>query len=190
MNHLIIYAHPNAQSFNHAILESIIAASKGHEVHVRNLFELNFNPILDWQEAAETFSGKLAADVAIEQSFWKQADLITLIYPLWWMGFPAILKGYLDRVLTYGFAYENGKNETIGLLKGKRIQQFVTMGNSNQKYAEKGFLQSLDHTLGNGLFNFCGMEVDMHFLGAVGLKTTDYEALLNQVKKACLTNLK
>ena len=91
MNHLIIYAHPNAQSFNHAILESIIAASKGHEVHVRNLFELNFNPILDWQEALETFSGKLAADVAIEQSFWKQADLITLIYPLWWMGFPAIL---------------------------------------------------------------------------------------------------
>ena len=190
MNHLIIYAHPNAQSFNHAILESVIAASKGHEVQVRNLFELNFNPILDWQDALETFSGKLAADVAIEQSFWKQADLITLIYPLWWMGFPAILKGYLDRVLTYGFAYENGENETIGLLKGKRIQQFVTMGNSNQKYAEKGFLQSLDHTLGNGLFNFCGMEADMHFLGAVGLKTTDYEVLLNQVQQACLTNLK
>ena len=54
MNHLIIYAHPNAQSFNHAILENVIAASKGHDVHVRNLFELNFNPILDWQEAIET----------------------------------------------------------------------------------------------------------------------------------------
>ena len=58
MNHLIIYAHPNAQSFNHAILESIIAASKGHEVHVRNLFELNFNPILDckkhWRLSVES----------------------------------------------------------------------------------------------------------------------------------------
>ena len=126
----------------------------------------------------------------VEQKFWQEADLITFVYPLWWMGFPAILKGYLDRVLTHGFAYQTGK-ETIGLLKGKKIQQFVTMGNTNEKYEQKGFLQSLDHTLGNGLFNFCGIEnVQMHFLGGTGMPTIDYQAVLENIKHITEANLK
>src|SRR3712207_5452658 len=126
MNHLIIYAHPNAGSFNHAILEKAIQASEGHKVVVRDLNTENFAPVLSWQEAVASFGKNYADEVAKEHQYWREADVITLIYPLWWMGFPAILKGYLDRVLTYGFAYENGENETLGLLKGKKLQQFVT----------------------------------------------------------------
>lgn len=193
MNHLIIYAHPNENSFNHAILEQAIQATRqqGGEVVVRDLNAENFAPVLNWQEAVNSFGKNYTDDVAKEHQYWREADVITLIYPLWWMGFPAILKGYLDRVLTYGFAYENGKNETIGLLKGKKMQQFVTMGNSNEKYADKGFLNSLDNTLGNGLFSFCGVEnVQMHFLGSVGLKSTDYAAILQQVEQSCREILK
>lgn len=186
MNHLIIYAHPNEKSFNRAILDKAVEASANHTVVVRDLFALNFQPSLDWQEAVAAYGGQLAEDVATEQQHWHEADVITLIYPLWWMGFPAILKGYLDRVFTHGFAYQNGEKETIGLLKGKKVQQFITMGNSNQRYAEKGFLQSLDHTLGSGLFNFCGIDdVQMHFLGSVGLKSTDYVAILQEVEQSC-----
>ena len=182
MKHLIIYAHPNPNSFNRAILDSVIKASEPHCVIVRDLNNLEFNPTLSWQECLATFSGNYAEDVSQEHQHWQQADLITLIYPLWWMGFPAILKGYLDRVLTYGFAYKNGENESIGLLKGKKMQHFVTMGNTNEKYAQKGFLKSLDDTLGNGLFNFCGIEnVQMHFLGGVGIPTTDYPELLQEI---------
>lgn len=190
MKHLIIYAHPNPESFNQAVLLKVLEGSKGHDVIVRDLNAENFPPVLRWQECINTFSQEYAHDVKAEQTYWNEADLITFVYPLWWMGFPAILKGYLDRVLTHGFAYQTGKGQTIGLLKGKKIQQFVTMGNTNEKYEEKGFLQSLDHTLGNGLFNFCGVEnVQMHFLGGTGIPTLDYDTILKAVKTATENNL-
>ena len=191
MNHLIIYAHPNPQSFNHAILSHAIQASQGHQIIVRDLYQLNFEPNLTWQELQSSFTSQYPAELQIEHQYWQQADVISLIYPLWWMGFPAILKGYLDRILTYGFAYTNGETESIGLLKGKKMQQFVTMGNSNAKYEQKGFLKSLDDTLGNGLFSFCGIEdVQMHYLGEIGLKQTDYAAILQQVEQSCREMLK
>ena len=190
MTHLIIYAHPNPESFNQAVLQKVVEASAGHDVIIRDLNGENFPPVLRWQECINTFNKEYAKDVQVEQKFWQEADLITFVYPLWWMGFPAILKGYLDRVLTHGFAYQTGK-ETIGLLKGKKIQQFVTMGNTNGKYEQKGFLQSLDHTLGNGLFNFCGIEnVQMHFLGGTGMPTIDYQAVLENIKHITEANLK
>lgn len=191
MKHLIIYAHPNPESFNQAVLQKVLEGSQGHDVVVRDLNAENFPPVLKWQECINTFSKEYAHDVKAEQAYWNDADLITFVYPLWWMGFPAILKGYLDRVLTHGFAYQTGKGASIGLLKGKKIQQFVTMGNTNEKYEEKGFLQSLDHTLGNGLFNFCGVEnVQMHFFGGTGIPTLDYAAVLEKVKLATEENLK
>ena len=190
MTHLIIYAHPNPESFNQAVLQKVVEASAGHDVIIRDLNGENFPPVLRWQECINTFNNEYAKDEQVEQKFWQEADLITFVYPLWWMGFPAILKGYLDRVLTHGFAYQTGK-ETIGLLKGKKIQQFVTMGNTNEKYEQKGFLQSLDHTLGNGLFNFCGIEnVQMHFLGGTGMPTIDYQAVLENIKHITEANLK
>ena len=190
MTHLIIYAHPNPESFNQAVLQKVVEASAGHDVIIRDLNGENFPPVLRWQECINTFNKDYAKDVQVEQKFWQEANLITFVYPLWWMGFPAILKGYLDRVLTHGFAYQTGK-ETIGLLKGKKIQQFVTMGNTNEKYEQKGFLQSLDHTLGNGLFNFCGIEnVQMHFLGGTGMPTIDYQAVLENIKHITEANLK
>ena len=190
MTHLIIYAHPNPESFNQAVLQKVVEASAGHDVIIRDLNGENFPPVLRWQECINTFNKEYAKDVQVEQKFWQEADLITFVYPLWWMGFPAILKGYIDRVLTHGFAYQTGK-ETIGFLKGKKIQQFITRGNTTEKYEQKGFLQSLDHTLGNGLFNFCGIEnVQMHFLGGTGMPTIDYQAVLENIKHITEANLK
>lgn len=191
MNHLIIYAHPNPQSFNRALLTQTVQASQNHQVIVRDLYQLDFNPNLTWQELQGSFTSQYPAEIQTEHQYWQQADVITLIYPLWWMGFPAILKGYLDRVLSYGFAYQNGEIESIGLLKGKKIQQFVTLGNSNAKYEQKGFLKSLDDTLGNGIFQFCGIEdIKIHYFGDIGLKSTDYADILRKVEQNCREILK
>ncbi|QLB19677.1 NAD(P)H-dependent oxidoreductase [Mannheimia granulomatis] len=186
MNHLIIYAHPNPNSFNHAILNKTVESSSSSKVIVRDLYQLDFSPTLSWHELKQSLSRQYSLDIAREHQYWREADLITLIYPLWWMGFPAILKGYLDRVLSYDFAYRNGETESIGLLTGKKMQQFVTLGNSNEKYERKGFLSAFEHTLGKGLFEFCGIqEVKMHYFGNVGLKETDYAAILQQVAVSC-----
>lgn len=190
MKHLIIYAHPNPSSFNHAILEKAVEASPNNVI-VRDLYQLNFQPNLSWQEFRQSISQQYAEDVAKEHQYWREADVITLIYPLWWMGFPAILKGYLDRVLSYDFAYRNGEIESIGLLTDKKMQQFVTLGNPIEKYERKGFLTAFEHTLGKGLFEFCGIsDVKMHYFGNIGLKETDYETILQEVAKSCREILK
>ncbi|MGR3808825.1 NAD(P)H dehydrogenase (quinone) [Pasteurella testudinis DSM 23072] len=159
MQHLIIYAHPNLHSFSKAMADSIAAASKkcGSEVVIRDLYRMGFNPILSHEELQGSYQGIVPAEIRHEQHLILQADLITLVYPLWWMGFPAILKGYLDRVLTHGFAYKTENGVSEGLLNGKKIQQLILIGSNLAEYQQSGFAKSLQDTLVDGLFNYCGI---------------------------------
>ncbi|KGQ45139.1 NAD(P)H oxidoreductase [Gallibacterium anatis] len=186
MKHLIIYTHPNENSFNHAILEEVIQTSKemGMDVVVRDLYQLKFNPILTWNEFEQINKGNIPVDIKLEQQFIDEADLIILIYPLWWMGFPAMLKGYLDRVFSHGFAYKTDDNGSEGLLNDKKMLQFVTFGNNIYEYQQKGFMQAFDHTLVNGLFNYCGItDIHSHFFG-------DIHIIDDKLRKQILTDVK
>ncbi|EIJ68769.1 NAD(P)H-dependent oxidoreductase [Pasteurella bettyae] len=171
MKHLVIFAHPNTKnSFNKAILERVLQASKKANVEtvVRDLYSMEFNPVISWEELSGTFQGIIASEIKYEQKLISEADLITLVYPLWWMGYPAILKGYLERVLTAGFAYQSNENGTVGLLTGKQMQQFITLGNGVERYQKIGFAKSLDDTLVNGLFNYVGInDIEHSFLGDI-----------------------
>ena len=161
MNHLIIFAHPNSQkSFGRAIVDRVVKASQqlGVETHLRDLYTMEFNPIISFEELQSANKGIIPAEIQQEHDFIRQADLITMVYPLWWMGFPAILKGYLDRVLSHGFAYKTENGESKGLIQGKVMQQFITIGSSVAQYQEYGVDKSLNHCLINGLFNYCGIE--------------------------------
>jgi len=173
MNHLIIFAHPNSQkSFGRAIVDRVVKASQqlGVETHLRDLYTMEFNPIISFEELQSANKGIIPAEIQQEHDFILQADLITLVYPLWWMGFPSILKGYLDRVLSHGFAYKTENGESVGLLKNKQMQQFITIGSNLDKYREFGVDKSLNHCLINGLFNYCGIEnVEFELFGDIHL---------------------
>ena len=107
MRHLVIAAHPGAKSFNHAVVETYAAAlvERKHRVECRDLYAANFNPVMSARDLAAIGRGKTAKDIRQEQAAIRRADVVTLISPLWWSGFPAMLKGYLDRVFCAGFAY-------------------------------------------------------------------------------------
>ncbi|OOF37597.1 NAD(P)H-dependent oxidoreductase [Rodentibacter heidelbergensis] len=173
MNHLIIFAHPNSQgSFGRAVVDRVVKASEtlGVKSQLRDLYTLDFDPIISFEELQAVNTGIIPKAVQYEHDLIRQAELITLVYPLWWMGFPAMLKGYLDRVLSHGFAYKTENGESVGLLKGKQMQQFITLGSNVEKYKELGIDQSLDHCLVNGLFNYCGIEnVTYELLGDLHL---------------------
>ena len=193
MKHLIISAHPNPQSFNRALVEEVIKATRqaGGETVVRDLYTLDFNPLLSWRELNASMEGIVPAEIKFEQKRITEADLITFIYPLWWMGFPAILKGYLDRVLSYGFAYQNENNISVGLLEHKKIQQFITMGNSIEKYQQLGFDKALKSCLVDGLFNFCGItDIQHDIFGNIHLlDETDRQTILISVFEKTFKNL-
>jgi NAD(P)H dehydrogenase (quinone) len=122
MKHLVVYAHPHPESFNHAIMETIVQTleNKGHEVVVRDLYALDFQPVLKPEDTDAMKSGHIPEDIKTEQEFITQSDVITFIYPIWWAGLPAIIKGYVDRVFSYGYAYAYGEEGIIQLLKGKK----------------------------------------------------------------------
>lgn len=187
--HLIIFAHPNPNSFTKAMVERVVQATQtaGANVVIRDLYAMNFNPIL----SAAEMKGELSAEILQEQQYIREADLITLIYPVWWMGFPAILKGYLDRVLTHGFAYKTDETGSIGLIHGKKMQQFINIGSNVAEYQANGYAKGLDICLVNGLFNFCGIMDIEHYLFGSLYSITDIErqGMLEQVAEKTLKNL-
>ena len=124
MKVLIVYAHPSPQSFNHAILESFTKGlgEAGHTYEVVDLYAINFNPCLSGEDFAMFMEGKTPDDIRAQQEKVSQADGIVFIHPSWWSGPPAILKGWIDRVLSMGFAYmvDEKDGSHSGLLKNQK----------------------------------------------------------------------
>lgn len=184
MNHLIIYANHSHTSFNHAILNELHEkiSLQGSDIKVRDLYDMNFQPVLTNAEINDLHSGIVMSDVAVEQDYIRWADVIHFIYPIWWTGMPAILKGYIDRVFSYGFAYLSGKDGAIGLLKGKKVFVYNTLGQSKEEY-EKEMFHALNLTSDTGIFNFCGMEVVEHLYFPSIMRVTD------EVRRKYLVNI-
>ncbi|MBP3041660.1 NAD(P)H-dependent oxidoreductase [Bacillaceae bacterium Marseille-Q3522] len=161
MKHLLIIAHPRKESFNHAILNTAVDGlqKNGHEVVVRDLYEIGFQPLVN---AAEIIGKELGEDVLHEQEYIKWADVITFIYPILWTGLPAIMKGYIERVFTYGFAYKYTNGVQMGLLKGKKAVIINTQGKSFKEYEQSGMQNALRLTSDKGIFEYCGFEVLYH----------------------------
>lgn len=88
------------------------------------MYELNFNPVLKDDGFTVKQTGKIPASVRIEQEHLLWAENILFIFPTWWGGMPAILKGYIDRVFTNGFAFESQAAGSKGLLKNRKAMIF------------------------------------------------------------------
>lgn len=93
MNHLVIYAHPNPASFNHAILEAYTRelAAAGHEVRIRDLYATGFNPVI-LQSDYDMINRGTPEDIRQEQDHIRWAGVMTFIFPVFWAGMPAMLK--------------------------------------------------------------------------------------------------
>lgn len=161
MKHLIIYAHPSKSSFSNRLTKALALESeqRGWEVVTRDLYAMNFEPVLGADDLAQLKSGSTPLPIQTEQKHIAEADVISFVYPLWWAGFPAILKGYIDRILAHGFAFKADASGVEGLLKGKRVYLYTSMGNSLDQYEEKGLLEAFRKIQGGEVFEFCGMEV-------------------------------
>ena len=164
MRHLVIAAHPSAKSFNHAVVETYVAAlvERKHRVECRDLYAANFNPVMSARDLAAIGRGKAAKDIRQEQAAIRRADVVTLISPLWWSGFPAMLKGYLDRVFCAGFAYVIKQGDYLPGLAGKKGVIITTTGASKEELRSGGTLRALTTIYDEGLMQFSGLELVEH----------------------------
>ncbi len=164
MKYLIVYAHPDPESFNHAILGAVEKRlkDKGRRYDVRDLYALGFDPVLVRGELAPGASKDVAKDAEREREYVAGADALIFIYPIWWFAMPAIMKGYVDRVFSEGFAFAFEGGRLKGLLGGKRAFIINTTGSSRAILDRMGYEDAMRKTTDRGIFEFCGMEVVRH----------------------------
>ena len=120
----VILAHPNKGSFNHALAATVIdeLEKEGHEIFYHDLYEEDFDPILKAEEIPK--DAQLSPEIEKHCTEISKADRIIIIHPNWWGQPPAILKGWIDRVIRPGVAYEflegdKGEGIPIGLLRAR-----------------------------------------------------------------------
>jgi NAD(P)H dehydrogenase (quinone) len=181
MNVLIVFAHPEPESFSAALKNTAVASltAAGHAVTVSDLYAMRWNPALGPQEFEHDRAdpGFLdlsreqehahrhdshAADVRVEQAKVAAADLVLFHFPMWWFGMPAILKGWVDRVFSRGFAYSAGRKYDSGHFKGKRAMLCISTGTASTLYEPDGIDGDLLHVLWpihNGMLAYTGFTV-------------------------------
>lgn len=159
MKHLIIYSNPEEESFSHEIKEYVKKISKedGNEVIVRDLYKIGFNPILSKEEVRLQDEEKVIDEIKREQEYIDWADFISFIYPIWWM-IPAMMKGYFDRVLSYGYAYRFEDGKPKALLKKKAVR-YNSMGTPRKIYEKNGLREAYEKTIDSGILKSSGINV-------------------------------
>ena len=123
MKHVIVVAHPAENSFTMALTRTYAAELEklGHSQRTLDLYRSGFDPVFGAHELAPVDADHPAsADVARAQDDIRAAAVLTVLYPLWWLTMPAMMKGYIDRVFARGFAYESRDGVVHGLLSGKK----------------------------------------------------------------------
>jgi len=165
MNILVILAHPRKGGFNHAIAQIVIRSLKqnGHTPVFHDLYDERFDPILPGAE--------IPRDVTLDHMIQQHCDEISsaegiiIVHPNWWGQPPAILKGWIDRVMRPGIAYEfaegdSGEGIPVGLLKAKVALVFNT-ANTSKRREQEVFGDPLEILWGNCIFGLCGI-TDFH----------------------------
>jgi putative NADPH-quinone reductase len=155
MHALVVSAHPRSDSLTAATAararDRLVA--DGYTVDLLDLYAEGFNPSLfpedepDWTDHTKEYS----AEVRAHMSRVAAADVIVVVFPVWWFSLPAMAKGWVDRVWNRGFAYEPST------LHDKRMLWVGLAGGSANDYAAHGFDKVLDLQLRVGISEFCGI---------------------------------
>jgi len=193
MNVLLVYAHPEPTSLNGSLKDFTVQRlqAAGHTVQVSDLYAMNWKTTIDADDApgrdeSRPFhasidsklayqQGRQSADIAREQEKLLWADALILQFPLWWFTMPAILKGWVERVYAYGFAYGVGEHSDArwgerygeGKMKGKRAMLLVTTGGWDSHYSPRGINGPIDDLLfpiQHGVLFYPGFDVVPPFL--------------------------
>lgn len=171
MRNLIVISHPDPNSLTHAaageMVHGLLSAGPDASVEIADLAAEGFDP----RETAEDLAVHLGTaafpqDVAAEQARIDRADRLVLIYPVYWWSFPALLKGWIDRVFANGWAYASdaqggGDKKLLGRLE---IVLVAVAGADAGTYARHGYFGAMRTQIDHGIFDYCGARVVRHEL--------------------------
>ena len=190
----VILAHPEPESFNHAIANTVCRSLEraGHTVRFHDLYAEGFNPLL----GADELDTKAAPshDLAHYCDELQRADGVVIVHPNWWGQPPAAMKGWVDRVFRAGVAYrfmegDGGEGVPVGLLKARTEIIFNTSNTPSEGEIEV-FGDPLDRLWKKCILEFCGVENVVRETFSVVITSTPEQraAWLHQVEKIVSAN--
>ena len=180
MNVLIVFAHPEPQSFNAAMKDLAVAElqQQGHQVRVSDLYAMHWNPVASaadfnqrnnpdylvyaLEQRHACTSETLAPDIRDELEKLQWADLVIFNFPVYWFSVPAILKGWFDRVLVSGICYGGKRFYDRGGLAGKKAMLVITIGGQPHMLEDGGIHGQLNDMLRpilRGTLGYVGFDV-------------------------------
>lgn len=165
MKHLIVVCHPVEDSFTFALARAYAGELEklGHARQICDLYRMGFNPVLAAHELIPAGADHPAdLDVRRAQDDIRAADTLTVIYPLWWLSMPAMLKGYVDRVFARGFAYEAQGGIVHGLLSGKKAVLITVSGAPLPLLVKTGGWNAVQVLQDTHVFRSAGFELLEH----------------------------
>ncbi|MFI6169453.1 NAD(P)H-dependent oxidoreductase [Nocardia sp. NPDC051052] len=212
MNVLVVYAHPKPDSLTGALKDVAVEQLRadGHQVRITDLYAMGWKAHADIDDfgaveepnfmlaSGEAYrEGTLSPDIRAEQEKLLWADTVLLHFPLWWFSMPAIMKGWVDRVLTCGFAYGAGGDAIprygAGVLAGRRAMLVVSIGGKAPSYSDRGVngpVEDLLFPIQHGILYYPGMDVLPPFLvhGTIRLGSERFDEVADDLRER-LSNL-
>lgn len=163
MRCLVIYTHPATKGYCPFIKDEVEAELKKKKIEyeILDLYKMKYDPVLHEKEHYTSGGREVSRQNKEIQKKIKSSDTLIFIYPVWWYSPPAMLKGFLDRVLTPYFAFKYENNIPIGLLEGKDALVFITTGGPKFYYTVTG---NMPGRLIKSILHFCGLKTRLvHF---------------------------
>jgi len=183
-NILIITAHPSTRNLTQGIAE-IYKNEKETQGNTLKLVDLYKDKQLPYLSFENTHDVGKSDEVRYYQEQIKWAEQVVIIYPFWWGSMPAIVKNWLDQVLTSGFAFTYGENgRPMGLLQGRSVRVIATCGAPKFLYVLNGINRANVNIWKKSIVKFCGMDFDgYHLFGAVDTSGKNVDKIFASVRK-------
>jgi len=165
MKHLIVVAHPVEASLTMTLAGAFAHELQrlGHSPHTLDLYRMRFDPVLPAGELAPAGTEHAIDAVVLKaQQHVFAADVLTVIYPLWWLSMPAILKGFVDRVFARGFAYASDHGSVRPLLAGRKAVLITLSGAPLPVLMQSGNWKSVQDLQDTHIFRAAGFDLLEH----------------------------
>ena len=163
MHALVVVAHPLRSSATHAVAASFAAGvqAAGHTAEVADLAAEGFDPRFTAHDVAVHRERRTpSGDVLAEQARIDRADALALVYPVYWWSFPALLKGWIDRVFSNGWAYDESSGQPLVKKLQRLPVHLLAVGGADWRtYARHGYFGAMKTQIDHGIFDYCGARV-------------------------------
>ncbi|MEE3660838.1 NAD(P)H-dependent oxidoreductase [Brenneria sp. g21c3] len=165
MHALIVVSHPVNTSLTHSvaaeIAQGIAKSSPQNTYEIADIAQEGFDPVFSAPDMdAFQQTGKTPPDVVAQQSRIDNADALVLVFPIYWWSMPGLLKGWIDRVFSNGWAYEDTPDGSVIKKLGHLPVHIIALGGANQRTFEKhGYFDAFNAQIVHGIFDYCGAPV-------------------------------